>query len=112
MPFLKIETNIKIENKNDFLKKLSGLTATLTAKPEKWVMVSVIHNPDMLFGDKSDPLVYVEFKSIGLPEQKTGEISSRLMELLQKEIQVLPERIYIEFSNAKPEMWGWNNDTF
>jgi phenylpyruvate tautomerase PptA (4-oxalocrotonate tautomerase family) len=94
------------------MKKLSGFTATITTKPEKWVMVSVIHNPDMLFGGKSDPLVYVEFKSIGLPEQKTGEISSGLMKLLQKEISVLPERIYIEFSNAKPEMWGWNNDTF
>ena len=112
MPLLKIETNIKIENRYDILKKLSGLTASLTAKPEKWVMVSLIHNPDMLFGGKSDPLVYVEFKSIGLPEQKTAEISSGLMEFLKKEISVLPERIYIEFSNARPEMWGWNNNTF
>lgn len=112
MPLLKIETNIIVDNRTEFLKKLSALTAIITGKPEKWVMVSLIHNPDMLFGGKLYPLVYAEFKSIGLPEQKTPEITSKLMDFLEEEISVIPERIYIEFSNARPDMWGWNKDTF
>jgi phenylpyruvate tautomerase PptA (4-oxalocrotonate tautomerase family) len=112
MPLLKVETNIAVVNRTEFLKKLSALTAKITGKPEKWVMVSLSHNPDMIFGGTSNPLVYAELKSIGLPEQKTGEITSKLMDFLEKEISVLPERIYIEFSNARPDMWGWNKDTF
>lgn len=112
MPLLRIETNVNIESSENLLKKLSGLVASLTGKPEKWVMVSVSFNPDMIFGGKPDPLIYAELKSIGLPVDKTSEITARLMEFLKNELSVPPDRMYVEYSDARGEMWGWNMDTF
>jgi len=51
-------------------------------------------------------------KSIGLPQNRTKEISAALSEFLQKETGVTPDRIYIEFSDAERAMWGWNGSTF
>ncbi len=112
MPLLKIETNVNTGNSENLLKKLSHLTASLTGKPEKWVMVSISYNPGMIFAGKTDPLIYAELKSIGLPVDKTAEISARLMEFLQKELLVPPNRMYVEYSDARSNMWGWNKDTF
>jgi phenylpyruvate tautomerase PptA (4-oxalocrotonate tautomerase family) len=75
-------------------------------------MVAFENNPHMLFGGTDDPLMYVELKSIGLPQNRTKEISAALSEFLQKETGVTPDRIYIEFSDAERAMWGWNGSTF
>jgi phenylpyruvate tautomerase PptA (4-oxalocrotonate tautomerase family) len=112
MPLLKIETNVNIKNRETLLKKLSTLTASLTGKPESWVMVYLHHNPDMLFSGKAEPLIYAELKSVGLPEKKTPEITAKLMDFLKNELNVQPDRMYVEFSNARPDMWGWNMETF
>ena len=58
------------------------------------------------------PLAYLELKSIGLPQSITPSASRALCDLVAGETGVPANRIYIEFSDAPRQMWGWNGDTF
>jgi phenylpyruvate tautomerase PptA (4-oxalocrotonate tautomerase family) len=114
MPFLTIRSNVApaSDSRSAFLEVASQAASEILGKPERYVMVELIHNPDMLFAGIAAPLAYLELKSIGLPEQRTTEISARLCELIQDRLGVPGDRIYIELSNAARHMWGWNGATF
>lgn len=114
MPLLKIQTNKAIDEgtAKTLTRDASASVAELLGKPERYVMVSLEHNTHMLFGGSDEPLAYLELKSIGLPESRTGELSSQLCHLLSTSLGVPADRIYIEFADAPRHMWGWNSGTF
>ena len=114
MPFLRIQTNHALpeQDARGLASKASALVAGQLGKPERYVMVSVENNPAMQFAGTDAPLAYLELKSIGLPEDRTGELSSALCQLMTTQTGIEAERVYIEFSNAARNMWGWNNSTF
>ena len=114
MPLLKIQTNIEIKepDKKTLLAKASQLTAEQLGKPESYVMVIIESQQPMLFAGNDAPLAYLELKSIGLPENKTKDLSQALCNLVNTEITIPQDRIYIEFANAERGMWGWNGATF
>ncbi|MFP4470827.1 MAG: phenylpyruvate tautomerase MIF-related protein [Bacteroidales bacterium] len=112
MPFFKMQSNETFLNPDEILEKASRLIAEVLEKPEKYVMVEMRENSRMLFGGNKDPLFYCELKSIGLPKDRTKEISKKITEFISNETGVSPERIYIEFSDAERPMWGWNGGTF
>jgi len=111
MPFLKLQTNLEIANADSLILDASKLVAELLNKPEKNVMVELFVNHNMSFAGTKEPLIYCELKSIGLPADQTKYISNRLMSFLENETGISPARIYIEFSDAKRNMWGWNSST-
>lgn len=112
MPVLKILSNESFLNTDELLKNASKLLAEILGKPEKYVMVSLEENPDMIFGGSDDPFFYIELKSIGFPRNRTKEISKRLCEFLSEQTDIPGSRMYIEFSDAEGAMWGWNGSTF
>ena len=103
MPYLKIQTNIdaEAETESSLLQQASQIVAASLGKPERYVMVAVDTGMPMLFAGEDSPAVYMELKSIGLPEQETARLSATLC-----------QRIYIEFANAERHMWGWDSGTF
>ena len=114
MPMLKIQTNTPVAEatKKVLVTVASGIVAEMLGKPERYVMISVEENPAMLFGGSDAPLAYLELKSIGLPENRTGEFSTRLAKLLEEQLGLPSDRVYIEFADAARHMWGWNGGTF
>ncbi|MDH5547375.1 MAG: phenylpyruvate tautomerase MIF-related protein [Gammaproteobacteria bacterium] len=114
MPLMKMECNIKIEaiQKNSLLQKMSDLTSRILGKPESYVMCILEDGKNMSFAGNSEPACYVEFKSLGLPEDKTQDLSKAICEQISENIGITSGRIYIEFSNAQRHLWGWNNGTF
>lgn len=114
MPCIKVKTsqNLKSELKQQLILALSGKTAELLAKPEKYVMVIVEDNITMSMSATADPAAYVEFKSINLPEDNTRQLSAAICKQLHEQLNIENERIYIEFSNAQRHLWGWNESTF
>ncbi len=114
MPLLTIETNqdLQAQAQRDLLRAASALVATQLGKPENYVMVKVERNPGMLFAGTSEPLAYLELKSIGLPQASTAALSAALCELVETHLKVPPSRTYIEFADAPRKMWGWNGGTF
>ena len=110
MPLLSIETNC--EPSESLLTQASRTIAAALGKPEQYVMVRYQHNPDMLFAGNNKPLAYLELKSIGLAESDTPDLSAQLCDLLQTELGIDSDRVYIEFENAPRHLWGWNRATF
>lgn len=114
MPLLKIQTNVNLDGteKHRVISSLSAVTAEALGKPERYVMVILETDMPMQFAADRSGTIYAELKSIGLPENRTKELSATLCASLAEAMTVPAERIYIEFSNAERHMWGWNGTTF
>lgn len=112
MPYLKLSSNVDIAEAPRLLGELSQLVAQETGKPERYVMVEVSGGKAMLFGGSNQPLAYLECKSIGLSPAQAKALSAALTKLLVARLSLAADRIYIEFSNAPAEFWGWNGSTF
>ena len=114
MPYLKIQTNHEIteEKSHQLIQAASKLVAEKLGKPERYVMVSMEPPVPMVFAGSDDPLVYMELKSIGLSEKQTPDLSAALCHLVQDELDIAMDRMYIEFADAPRKMWGWNGATF
>lgn len=114
MPYISIQTNQSIDaNKSEeLLQKFSHATAEILGKPESYVMVALQTGTAMSFAGNTDPAAYIQLKSLGLPESSTTDFSQAICNLVNTELQISPDRIYIEFSGPDRHMWGWNNNTF
>ncbi|HEB78972.1 MAG TPA: hypothetical protein ENI79_00665 [Rhodospirillales bacterium] len=114
MPFLMIQTNQSIEPDaaDALVAEASKTVAETLGKPEKYVMVALEDDTKMLFGGSPAPLAYLELKSIGLPEDRAPQLSEALSAMMERAAGTPRERVYIEFSNAPRNMWGWNGGTF
>lgn len=114
MPLLKLRTNVAIANEKipQLMSECSQLLASETGKPERYVMVDIEGGRDMIFGGSSEPLAYVECKSIGLSSAQATSLSQSISQLLSNSIDISADRVYIEFSNCPAEFWGWNGTTF
>lgn len=114
MPCLILKTNQSIskEKQLDYCRLISAQTALLLGKPESYVMVLLETQKSMTMAGTSEPVAYLELKSINLPEDKTSEYSKQLCQQIGTLLEISPERIYIEFSNAQRHLWGWDERTF
>ncbi|MCF7970043.1 MAG: hypothetical protein K9L22_02620 [Methylococcaceae bacterium] len=114
MPFIKLRSNVIIDSAKtiSIMSDLSKLLAHETSKPERYVMVDVKGDRNMMFGGSTEPLAFLECKSIGLSPAQAKSLSKSISELLSTHLQLSAERIYIEFSHCPAEYWGWNGSTF
>lgn len=112
MPYLKIQTNIRITDKIKIIQEATALLSTILGKLKQYIMVALEPAIDMVFAGTDDPLAFIELKSIGLPENETAALSAEVCEFIQKSLGIPKERIYIEFSDVKRHLFGWNGKTF
>ena len=114
MPYLMLQTNVVIpdEEITPLLENLSVAVAKALDKPESYVMVALEDGTPMLFAGNDDPTAYLELKSLGLPEAMTPTLSKALCGLIEQQLDIEQERIYIEFASPADHLWGWNGETF
>ena len=114
MPYFKIETNRQIEEtvRHTLLKTTSAFMAELIGKPESYVMVQIVPDAPLIFGGESDPAAFVQLKSIGLPEDRCGELSEKICSFLDQEFKIPKDRVFIEFKDVQRNLFGWNGKTF
>ncbi|TAJ13186.1 hypothetical protein DMA11_09830 [Marinilabiliaceae bacterium JC017] len=114
MPLFKLSTNKSIDSQKqqEFLQKASSLIAEKLGKNEQYVMTLCVPGLPMTFSGKEEHCAYCELKSIGLQPNQTPVLSKAISLLIEEELNIPSERIYIEFSNAERAYWGWNKSTF
>jgi phenylpyruvate tautomerase len=116
MPLLQIQTSAQLSDARapaGLLEKLSALLARELGKPERYVMVSFERDAEVLFGGSRDPACFVALKNIGtFTAPQTEKLSALLCKELSELLGVTPKRIYIEFIDAKPHLWGYDGGTF
>jgi phenylpyruvate tautomerase len=114
MPYLKINTNqtLPTDECSALMRKLSQQLAQETGKPEQYVMIEWQGGKNLLFAGSDQPSAFLECKSIGLSARQCTALSASLSDLLRQHLPLAQDRIYIEFSNAAADYWGWNGSTF
>lgn len=116
MPLIKVQTSISAPDKSQvesLLKQLSARLAKHTGKPESYVMTAFEPEVAMTFGGTSDPTCYVEIKSVGtMGPTQTKAMSQDFSQQIEQALGIPANRTYIEFSDARGSMWGWNGSTF
>nr|VFK54216.1 MAG: Macrophage migration inhibitory factor (MIF) [Candidatus Kentron sp. TUN]VFK56186.1 MAG: Macrophage migration inhibitory factor (MIF) [Candidatus Kentron sp. TUN]VFK56321.1 MAG: Macrophage migration inhibitory factor (MIF) [Candidatus Kentron sp. TUN] len=114
MPYLKIESNISVDNakKRSALAKISTTVAEQLGKPTRYMMAAIETDRTMIFSDSDEPLAFVELKGLGLSELRAATLSGTLCQLLLTEFGIPQDRVYIVFSDIPRAMWGWNGGTF
>ncbi|MGG6294122.1 phenylpyruvate tautomerase MIF-related protein [Leptolyngbya sp. AN02str] len=116
MPLIKVQTSIPQLDKAEvesLLKTLSASLAKHTGKPESYVMTTFEPNLPMTFGGTFDPVCYVEVKSVGsFSPAQTQAMSQDFCATVSQALGVPANRTYIEFTDAKGYLWGWNGSTF
>ncbi|GAB6068334.1 phenylpyruvate tautomerase MIF-related protein [Methylothermus subterraneus] len=112
MPYLRIETNIELqpEQRRELLALASTEFAKALGKPESYMMAQLVAGADLIFAGTNEPAAYVELKSIGLKDPK--ELAKFACEWLRSQLNIPPQRVYIEFIDIDPQRWGWNGGTF
>lgn len=114
MPLLRLTTNLELhqESEQAAAAALSTMAARQLGKPESYVMIVVQSGQAMLFGGTDEACAYLELKSLGLPEDRTADLSAAICEHLKEHLGIDPGRIYIEFSSPPRHLWGWDRTTF
>jgi len=116
MPFVNVFTSADAptpERSDALLGELSRLLAAELAKPEAYVMTSLVPRARMTFGGTKEPACYVEVKNIGaMTPELTAKLSAALCGRLSEALGVASERIYIEFAEARGHLWGHAGETF
>lgn len=112
MPYLKIQYDQRVDREEELLKEASKLVASELGKPESYVMVAIEPEIKMSFGGSTEPAVFMELKSIGLPASETSKLSKALCDFVNEKLNVNKERVYINFADISGSMWGWKGSTF
>ncbi len=115
MPLIKLQTPLKPEPAavEALLKSLSAALAKQVGKPEAYVMTAFEGGIPMTFAGSGDPCCYVEIKSVGqFSADQTRAMSEFFCKVIEEKLGIPQKRIYIEFTDAKGYLWGWNGTTF
>ncbi len=114
MPFIKVETNVAMSASKaaDTGKALSALAADMLGKPETSVLTILEEGKTLIFGGEDGPAAYVTLDSIGMPEDRTPELSASICSFLESALGIPGNRVYIAFGDIKRSMFGWDGKTF
>ena len=116
MPLIKLQTSVAAPEKahlETLLKSLSASLASHLGKPESYVMTAFEGDVPMTFAGTTDPVCYIEIKSVGtMGGSKTKAMSQDFCAQVESALGVPKTRTYIEFADAPGAMWGWNGSTF
>lgn len=113
MPYFSIETNRQIDDAANLnlMKKATGFLAEMMGKPEHVIMVTVKPGKPYVFGGTDDPTAFVQIKAVGLKKDKCTDYSKQVCDFLEAEINVPADRVFIEYIDIDPTIFGFNGNT-
>ncbi|KAM3939736.1 macrophage migration inhibitory factor-like [Leptodactylus fuscus] len=114
MPTFELFTNVpQGVIPENLLSCLTEKLAKATGKPAEYIAVHIMPDQMMSFGGTTEPCALCNLKSIGKiggPQNRT--YTNLLSDILQKELHIPPNRVYINFVDLNPCNVGWNKSTF
>ena len=111
MPLLNLMTSAnEIPEQNEIIKELSSLLASLTNKPEQYVMISIQKNVHMIFAGTKQDCCFIEVKSIG--SIRPSEMTRQICDFVELKLGIPSQRIYLNFQDIEACNWGFNGNTF
>ena len=113
MPYFSIETNRQIDDavNSGLMKKATKFLSEVMGKPEHVIMVTIKPGTPYVFGGTDEPAAYVQIKAVALEKAKCPEFSRQVCDFLEAEIKVPKDRVFIEFIDIDPKIFGFNGST-
>lgn len=114
MPLIRMEVPAQLEEeqKKRIMSEASAAVSRNTGKPELYVMVT-ISKADFMLAGEAKPCAFVDVRGIGGVNSKNNRgITSDICSLLQKELSISPDCIYVTFTDVPGQNWGHNGTTF
>ncbi len=114
MPLVKLKTSSSLpgEKQEEALSALSRIVSETLGKPEQYVMVTG-EEGSIVMGGVSGPAALVDIRSIGgLTGEANRELSAKICAFLEKELDIPPGRVYLNFTDISAPNWGYNGSTF
>ncbi|XP_050532745.1 macrophage migration inhibitory factor homolog [Daktulosphaira vitifoliae] len=114
MPHFRLETNVsKSKVTPELLKKISKAVAQTLGKPESYVAITVVPDQLMTWGGTDEPCGTATLMSIGcLGVAENKKHAAVLYPLLEKELGILGNRLYITFLDQSTSSVGYTGTTF
>lgn len=114
MPYIRTTVSKELtDEKREAIKtKLGQAIALIPGKSESWLMLSFEDNMKMYFrGDESEDYAYLEVSLFGSASDAAYDrLTAALSEIINEELGIGRENIYIKYEEA--EHWGWNGNNF
>ncbi len=116
MPLIQLDTSCDLSDQNKkqaVVKALSRIAAEGIGKPEQYVMACVHDNAPMLMSGQAGPCALVTVKSIGgLSKTVNQTVAGQVSQMLQKELAIPSNRVYVTFEELTGANWAWSGKTF
>lgn len=115
MPMIRLTLpkGINVLHQKSVLEHVQNAVSRILGKPLTYIQSILVEAEGMLFAGESDPSCFIEIKSIGgLTPENCKNLSSECCNVVSSLLSISPKRIYIEFTDAKPNLWGWDSTTF
>ena len=109
MPYIKVSTSAKVNDKGKLIEEISTFISSLTNKSRSFVMAKIDDNCQMYFDDES-PSCFLEIKSIG--SLNPSAMSKPISDFVFKKMGIPIDRIFISFEDVPASLWAWNGKTF
>ena len=113
MPFINTKTTAALSSakKESLSTQIINITRECLGKGENWVMTSFEDNASLSFQGSTADIAYIEVKTFGTPSAAgASQMTAKLSALLERELSISSERIYIGYFPT--DKWGWNGSNF
>ncbi len=111
MPYLNIVTNQAIADEAALLKAASQTVSKAAGKPESYVMIALEAKSSMSMAGSDAPAAFLDYRALGLPTDRSA-FSHALCSLINEQLGIAGDRIYISMTDSERQNWGWNHGTF
>ncbi|KAJ1093570.1 hypothetical protein NDU88_006670 [Pleurodeles waltl] len=114
MPTFVVNTNVcKDAVPENLLGELTQQLAKATGKPSSYIAIHIVPDQMMSFGGTTDPCAICSLYSIGkIGASQNKTYSKMLCDLLNKELHIPANRVYINFFDLNAANVGWDGSTF
>jgi len=113
MPYIETTTSVAISGKKEqaIKERMGKAIELIPGKTEGWLMLSFRDNVSMYFKGEDDPCAICQVKLFGSASEETyAELTEALTEILNDELDLDPDRIYVTYEEIG--VWGWNGGNF
>jgi phenylpyruvate tautomerase PptA (4-oxalocrotonate tautomerase family) len=110
MPVLKIETNQTLSDDQTaaLMEKSTDMLCRVLDKPKTYMMVYIDSGCSMMFNGTADPFAFVQLRQFAFDKKQAAGIIAGISEFIVDELQVSPDRQYIQLTEMESTLFGWN----
>lgn len=115
MPLIKLQvaTSVPPDKKEALLAAACKIVAEATGKPPDYVMAVLEDDAIASLGGVMCPAAFADVRGIGGVDGGTNAaISKEICDLLQRELNIESDKVYLNFTDVPAQNWGWKGSTF